>query len=166
MALNILKAKSKVPVLFIAGGISLICFGFFIQIYIANTALDLHFHDTYWVIPHFHLLIFISLFFLLFAAIYYLFPKVFGRYMNRTLGYIHFFMTLAGVFAIFWPMHNQGIAGVPHRYYDYSAWESFKQFSQLNQFICVTVIMVFSGQLLFALNFIISIFTGRRVKDT
>jgi cytochrome c oxidase subunit 1 len=85
--------------------------------------------------------------------------------MNNTLGYIHFFVTLAGAYLIFWPMHYEGFAGMPRRYYDYSAWESFKQFDSLNAFISVVVIIVFFTQLLFVFNFFISIFKGRRVTS-
>lgn len=85
--------------------------------------------------------------------------------MNNTLGYVHFFITLAGAYLIFWPMHYEGIAGMPRRYYDYSAWKSFAQFQDLNAFISIVVVIVFFTQLLFVFNFFVSIFKGRKVTD-
>src|SRR5690606_15499000 len=130
------------------------------------SALDLHLHDTYFVIANFHLVMGVSAFFGMFAGIYHLFPKMFVRYMNNTLGYLHFFATLVGAYLIFWPMHYEGFAGMPRRYYDYSACESFKQFGSLNAFISVVVIIVFFVQLLFVFNFFMSIFKGRKVTST
>jgi cytochrome c oxidase subunit 1 len=83
--------------------------------------------------------------------------------MNNTLGYIHFFITFIGAYLIFWPMHYEGIAGMPRRYYDYSAWQAFKQFNDLNAFISIVVIIVFFAQFVFVFNFFISIFKGCKV---
>ena len=69
--------------------------------------------------------------------------------MNNTLGYVHFFITIAGAYLIFWPMHYEGIAGMPRRYYDYSAWESFKNFQSLNSFISICAAIVFFTQFIF-----------------
>ena len=104
----------------------------------------------------------VSAFFGMFAGLYHWFPKMFGRFMNNTLGYIHFFVTFIGAYLIFWPMHYEGAAGMPRRYYDYTAWESFKQFDDLNAFISVVVIITFFAQLLFVVNFFVSMFRGRR----
>ena len=60
-------------------------------------------------------------------------------------------------------MHYEGIAGMPRRYYDISAWESFKQFQPINGFISIVSIIVFVAQLLFVINFFMSIFRGRKV---
>jgi cytochrome c oxidase subunit 1 len=158
--------KFTVGMLFALGFVSLFISGGLTGIFLGNSALDIHLHDTYFVIAHFHLVMGVSAFFGMFAGIYHWFPKMFGRFMNNTLGYIHFFITLAGAYLIFWPMHYEGFAGMPRRYYDYSAWESFKQFGTLNQFISVVVIIVFFTQLLFVFNFFMSIFKGRRVTST
>lgn len=158
--------RFTVPMMFALGFVSLFISGGLTGIFLGNSALDLHLHDTYFVIAHFHLVMGVSAFFGMFAGIYHWFPKMFGRFMNNTLGYIHFFVTLAGAYLIFWPMHYEGFAGMPRRYYDYSAWESFKQFGTLNQFISTVVIIVFFTQILFVFNFFISIFKGRKVTST
>ena len=108
----------------------------------------------------------VSAFFGMFAGIYHWFPKLYGRYLNGTLGYIHFWITLVGAYCIFWPMHYEGMAGMPRRYYDYSNWESFKQFAELNKFISIVVFIVFATQLLFVFNFFYSIFKGRKLTTT
>jgi cytochrome c oxidase subunit 1 len=99
----------------------------------------------------------------MFAGIYHWYPKMYGRYMNNNLGYIHFWLTMIGAYLIFWPMHYEGLAGMPRRYYDYSNWESFKQFASLNTFISIVAIVTFAVQILFLLNFFYSIFKGRKV---
>ena len=62
----------------------------------------------------------------MFAGIYHWFPKMYGRYLNNTLAYIHFWVTLIGAYLIFWPMHYEGLAGMPRRYLDYSSWDIFQ----------------------------------------
>ena len=71
-------------------------------------SLDLYFHDTYFVVGHFHLIMGVAAIFGMFAGTYYWFPKMFGRMMNETLGKIHFWLTFIGVYAIFTPMHYPG----------------------------------------------------------
>lgn len=151
--------------LFSIGMVSMFISGGLTGIWLGNSALDIHLHDTYFVIAHFHIVMGVSAFFGMFAGIYHWFPKMYGRFMNQTLGYIHFWITLIGAYLIFWPMHYEGLAGMPRRYYDYSQWESFKQFVSLNRMISTVAIIVFAAQLLFVFNFIYSIFKGRKVKD-
>lgn len=86
--------------------------------------------------------------------------------MNKTLGYIHFWITIVCAYLIFWPMHYEGIAGMPRRYYDYSNWESFKMFEGLNTFIGYVVIIVFATQFLFIFNFFYSIYKGRKMTES
>lgn len=155
--------RLNVPMLFSLGFVSLFISGGLTGIFVGNSALDIHLHDTYFVVAHFHLVMGVSSFFGMFAGIYHWFPKMFGRYMNNTLGYIHFFITIVGAYLIFWPMHYEGLAGMPRRYYDYSAWETFKVFQDLNTFISVVTVVTFFAQLLFVFNFFVSIFKGRKV---
>jgi hypothetical protein len=98
----------------------------------------------------------------MFAGVYHWFPKMYSRYLNNTMAYIHFWVTLIGAYLIFWPMHYQGLAGMPRRYYDFSIWESFKHFQDLNKFISVIAMIVFAAQFFFLFNFFYSIFKGRK----
>jgi len=149
--------------LFAIGFVSLFISGGLTGIWLGNAALDIHLHDTYFVIAHFHIVMGVASMFGMFAGVYHWFPKMYGRYMNNSLAYIHFWITIAGAYMIFWPMHYEGLAGMPRRYYDYSIWESFKQFADLNRFISTVAMIVFATQILFLLNFFYSIFKGRKV---
>lgn len=143
--------------LFISGGLT--------GIFLGNSALDIHLHDTYFVVAHFHIVMGVASMFGMFAGIYHWYPKMYGRYMNNTLGFVHFWVTMIGAYLIFWPMHYTGLAGMPRRYYSYDIWESFKQFGTLNQFISVVAILVFLVQFLFLFNFFYSIWKGRKVTQ-
>ena len=150
--------------LFSIGFVSLFISGGLTGIWLGNSTLDIHLHDTYFVVAHFHIVMGVSAFFGMFAGVYHWFPKMFGRYMNSTLGYIHFWVTLAGAYLIFWPMHYQGLAGVPRRYLDFRLWSSFNHFQDLNKMITIVSMVVFATQLMFLFNFFYSIFKGRKVR--
>jgi cytochrome c oxidase subunit 1 len=152
--------------LFAIGFVSLFISGGLTGIWLGNSTIDIHVHDTYFVIAHFHIVMGVSAFFGMFAGVYHWFPKMFGRYLNNTLGYIHFWVTLAGAYLIFWPMHYMGLAGVPRRYMDFSKWTSFNKFDDLNKFISIVTIIVFAVNLMFVFNFFYSIFKGRKVRTT
>ncbi|MBS1947937.1 MAG: cbb3-type cytochrome c oxidase subunit I [Bacteroidetes bacterium] len=149
--------------LFSIGFVSMFISGGLTGIFLGNSTLDIHLHDTYFNIAHFHLVMGVAAFFGMFAGVYHWFPKMYGRYMNNTMGYIHFWVTMIGAYLIFWPMHYEGLAGMPRRYMDYSNWVSFRQFEDLNRFISTVAIVVFAVQLMFVFNFFYSIFKGRRV---
>ncbi|MGB4773514.1 MAG: cbb3-type cytochrome c oxidase subunit I [Chitinophagaceae bacterium] len=150
--------------LYAIGFVSLFISGGLTGIFLGNSTLDLHLHDTYFVVAHFHIVMGVASFFGMFAGLNHWFPKMYGRYLNNTMAYIHFWITFVGAYLIFWPMHYQGFAGMPRRYYDYSNWESFKQFVELNRFISTVAMIVFAAQLLLVFNFFYSIFKGRRLK--
>jgi cytochrome c oxidase subunit I len=149
--------------LFSIGFVSTFISGGLTGIWLGNSSIDIHLHDTMFVIAHFHIVMGVSAFFGMFAGIYHWFPKMYGRFMNNTIGYIHFWVTMIGAYLIFWPMHYEGMAGMPRRYYDVSGWASFKQFGGLNEFITIVVILVFAVQLMFVFNFFYSIFKGRKM---
>jgi len=151
--------------LFAIGFVSLFISGGLTGIWLGNSALDLHLHDTYFVIAHFHLVMGVASMFGMFAGVYHWYPKMFGRFMNNTLAYIHFWISMVGAYFIFWPMHYEGLAGMPRRYYDFSNWESFKMFGGLNEFISISAIVVFAAQFLFIFNFFYSMYKGRKVTE-
>src|SRR3954470_14042921 len=149
--------------LYAIGFVSMFISGGLTGIFLGNSSLDIHLHDTYFVIAHFHIVMGVSAMFGMFAGVYHWYPKMYGRYMNNTLAYIHFWITLMGAYLIFWPMHYEGLAGMPRRYYDYTPWVSFDHFDGLNRAISTVAIIVFSVQLLFLFNFFYSIWKGRKV---
>ena len=151
--------------LFAIGFVSLFISGGLTGIFLGNSTLDIHLHDTYFVVAHFHIVMGVASMFGMFAGVYHWYPKMYGRYMNNTLAYIHFWISLVGAYLIFWPMHYQGLAGTPRRYTDWSNWESFKQFGDMNRFISTVAMIVFVVQLFFLFNFFYSIWKGRKVTS-
>lgn len=151
--------------LFAIGFVSMFISGGLTGIFLGNSAIDIQMHDTYFVVAHFHIVMGIAAFFGMFAGVYHWFPKMFGRFMNETIGRIHFWGTMIGAYAIFWPMHYIGMAGVPRRYYSFDTFESFNHFGPMNEFITVAAIVVFGVQLLFVINFFYSIFRGKEMTE-
>ena len=150
--------------LFAIGFVSLFISGGLTGLFLGNSTIDIHLHDTKFVVAHFHIVMGVASMFGMHAGIYHWFPKMFGRYLNNTLGYIHFWVTIIGAYLIFWPMHYEGLAGVPRRYLDLRDWHSFNKFDDLNKMITVVSIIVFAAQLMFVFNFFYSIFKGRKVR--
>lgn len=147
---------------FITGGVT--------GIILADSALDIMLHDTYFVVAHFHIVMGMSAVFGMFAGVYHWFPKMFGRMLNTRLGYAHFWVTLVGAYGVFFPMHFVGLAGAPRRYYDYSSYSefdnnSFELMVDLNQIITVFAILAALGQLIFLFNFFYSIFRGPKAPQ-
>ncbi len=151
--------------LFAIGLVSFFVSGGLTGIILGNSALDIQLHDTYFVVAHFHLVMGSAAFFGMIAGVYHWFPKMFGRMMNNTLGYIHFWATFAGVYLIFFPMHYIGIAGFPRRYYQWSKFETFNTYTDLNAFISIAAIVTFLAQFIFIYNFVYSIFKGKKATS-
>ncbi|NJN77597.1 MAG: cytochrome c oxidase subunit I [Saprospiraceae bacterium] len=151
--------------LYAIGFVSMFISGGLTGIFLGNSAIDIQMHDTYFVVAHFHIVMGVAAFFGMFAGIYHWFPRMFGRYMNETLGKIHFWGTLIGAYAVFWPMHYLGLAGVPRRYYSFASFDFAGQFGMMNKFITIAAILTFAFQLLFIVNFFYSIYRGRRQTE-
>ncbi len=137
---------------FISGGVTGLILG--------DSALDINVHDTYFVVGHFHIVMGLSAVFGMYAGVYHWFPKMFGKMMNNTIGYFHFWITIVATYGIFFPMHFLGLAGVPRRYYTNSEFPLFDNMIDINEFITWCAIIAAFGQLLFAFNFLYSIFRG------
>jgi cytochrome c oxidase subunit 1 len=147
---------------FITGGVT--------GIILADSALDIAIHDTYFVVAHFHIVMGMSAVLGMFAGVYHWFPKMYGKMMNTRLGYAHFWITIIGAYGVFFPMHFVGLAGAPRRYYDYSVYESFDgstldMMMDLNVIITIFAITAAFGQLLFLFNFFYSIFRGPKAPQ-
>jgi cytochrome c oxidase subunit 1 len=149
--------------LFGIGFVSMFISGGLTGIFLGNSAIDIQMHDTYFVVAHFHIVMGVAAFFGMFAGIYHWFPKMYGRFMSDTLGKVHFWGTMIGAYAVFWPMHYIGMAGVPRRYYRFDTFGSFSHFTELNQFITIAAIVTFGFQLLFVINFFYSIWYGKKM---
>jgi len=139
---------------FISGGLT--------GIFLGNSAIDIQLHDTYFVVAHFHLVMGSASFFGMLAGVYHWFPKMFGRMMDSKLGYIHFWLTFAGVYLVFFPLHYIGIAGFPRRYYSFTNFDAFNMFTDLNSLVSIAAIVTFCAQFIFLFNFFYSMFRGKK----
>ena len=140
---------------FVTGGLTGIILG--------DSALDINVHDTYFVVAHFHIVMGASAIFGMFAGVYHWFPKMFeGKMMNKNLGYVHFWITAIGSYGIFFPMHFVGMAGVPRRYYENTAFPMFDELTNVQVLMTVFALITAGVQLVFAFNFIRSIFYGKK----
>ena len=151
--------------LFAIGFVSLFISGGLTGLFLGNSTVDIELTKTYFVVAHFHIVMGVAAFFGLFAGVYHWYPKMFGRYMNNTLGYIHFFVTFIGSYLIFWPMHYQGMAGLPRWYYTHSSYETFGHMGELSKFISTVAVIVFLMQVFFIINFFYSMYKGRKVTE-
>jgi len=143
---------------FITGGIT--------GIILADSALDIAVHDTYFVVAHFHVVMGLSAIFGMFAGVYHWFPKMYGRMMNSKLGMVHFWLTLVSAYGVFFPMHFVGIGGAPRRYYDYTVYTGFDEnqygmIMDLNVIISVFAIIGGLAQIIFIFNFFYSARRGQ-----
>ena len=150
--------------LFAIGFVSLFISGGLTGIFLGNSTIDIQMHDTYFVVAHFHIVMGVAAFFGMFAGIYHWYPKMFGTFMNEKLGKLHFWGTMIGSYAVFWPMHYIGIAGVPRRYYSFDNFDAFRHFDTLNAFITIAAVVVFALQVLFVVNFFYSIWKGKKME--
>lgn len=156
--------RLNTQMLYSIGFVSVFISGGLTGIFVGNSVIDIQMHDTYFVIAHFHLVMGVGAIFGMFAGVYHWYPKMFGRFMNETLGKVHFWGTLICSYAIFWPMHYLGMAGVPRRYYSFDSFDAFKHFTDLNKFVSMFAIIAFFLQLMFIINFFYSMRYGRKMK--
>jgi cytochrome c oxidase subunit I len=139
---------------FITGGLTGIILG--------DSALDINVHDTYFVVGHFHIVMGLSAIFGMFAGVYHWFPKMYGRMMNKKLGYAHFWLTIVAAYGTFFPMHYLGLAGLPRRYYSNSAFPMFDNLTDINEIVTICALIGAASQFLFLFNFFFSIFRGEK----
>lgn len=148
--------------LFSIGLVSTFVTGGLTGIILADSALDVNVHDTYFVVAHFHIVMGMSAIFGMLAGIYHWYPKMFGRMMNNKLGFVHFWITIVCGYGVFFPMHFVGIAGAPRRYYESSNFDFLNGVMDLQPLISTFAIVGAIGQLFFLFNFFYSIFYGQK----
>jgi cytochrome c oxidase subunit 1 len=154
------RIRFTTPLLFSIGFVSLFITGGLTGPILAQPALDMYLHDTYFVVAHFHLIMAMAGLFAVFAATHFWFPKMFGRMMNERLGKLHFWITFVGAYAIFLPMHLLGAAGHPRRYSELTGAQYIMALAPLQKFITVAAIITICGQVVFIVNFFWSMFRG------
>ncbi|MDZ4814658.1 MAG: cbb3-type cytochrome c oxidase subunit I [Verrucomicrobiota bacterium] len=129
-------------------------------------ASDIHLHDTYYVIAHFHYVVAPGTIFAMFAGIYYWYPKATGRMLNEKLGHLHFWGSLITLNGIFFPMFIQGMAGVSRRLFDGGTqYLHAEPVLHWNEFISISAWGLGIFQIPFIINFFWSIWKGRPVAN-
>ncbi len=149
----------NVPMLFAIGFIFTFIHGGITGLFLGNVAVDVPLSDTYFVVGHFHMVMGVSPFLVVFGGLYHWYPKLTGRMMNVTLGKIHFWLTFLGTYAIYLPMHYIGILGVPRRYYANGVTDFIPEsVATINSSITIAALIVGSAQFIFIYNLIASLF--------
>jgi cytochrome c oxidase subunit 1 len=154
------------PMLFALAFLPMFAIGGLTGLPLGLAASDVHLHDTYYVIGHFHYVVAPGTIFALFAGIYYWYPKVTGRKMSEILGHIHFWPSLLFINCIFMPMFVQGLAGVSRRLYDGGVTYAHSEpVLSLNKMMTMAAFGLAIAQLPFIINFFGSLFFGKKVGD-
>jgi len=158
--------RFNTPMLFALAFLPMFGIGGLTGLPLGLAAPDIHLHDTYYVIGHFHYIVAPGTIFGLFAGIYFWYPKVTGRHMNELLGKIHFWPSLICMNIIFLPMLVQGLMGVSRRLYDGGVgYMHGQEVSQLNALISWGAWILALAQISFIINFIGSLFWGKKVQS-
>jgi len=144
---------------FLVGGVT--------GIWLGSSGTDIYLHDTYFVLAHFHYTFVPIAIIATFAAVYYWFPKMFGRMMNDTWGKIHFWGTIIGFNGIFIPLFILGSAGQHRRIYNYEHFQDLasSNYQDMRVFATSSLILMLAFQLVFIINFIVSLKRGKKVGN-
>lgn len=157
--------RFNTPMLFALAFLPMFAIGGLTGLPLGLTTSDIHLHDTWYVIGHFHYVVAPGTIFGLFAGIYYWFPKARGRMMSEGLGKIHFFLSFIGMNMIFFPMLVQGLAGLSRRLYDQTIYMHGKAVQPISVFIMYGVYILLFAQLFFIINFFWSLWKGKKVES-
>jgi len=151
-----------VPMLHAVSFVAMFVIGGLSGVFMAASPVDIYIHDTYFIVAHLHYVLFGGSLFAIFASITYWYPKMFGRLMSPRWGKVHFWLTFVFYNLVFFPMHQLGLHGHMRRLYDPTQYEFLKPLQPLNTFISISAFLLFASQLIFAVNFIASWFTGAK----
>ena len=157
--------KFTTPMLNALAFVSMFVIGGLSGVFMASTAVDVHIHDTYFIVAHIHYVLFGGSTFGIFAGLYFWYPKMFGRMMDETLGKIHFWLSFIAFNCVFFPMHILGIRGFPRRIAGYMNYESFADLQPMNVFITISAFVLGLAQIPFIINFIGSWIWGKRASQ-
>jgi len=157
--------RFTVPMLFALAFLPMFAIGGLTGLPLGLPVSDIHLHDTYYVIGHFHYVVAPGTLFGIFAGIYYWYPKVTGRMMNETLGKLHFAISFIGINGVFMPMFFVGLNGMLRRGYD----PTYYYYNEANQILVkimtISALLLMVGQIPFIINFFKSIRGGKKVSE-
>jgi cytochrome c oxidase subunit 1 len=157
------RLQFTTPMLFAISFVSMFIIGGLSGIFMAATPVDIFIHDTYYIVAHFHYVLFSGTAMGVFGAIYFWFPKMFGRMMNEFWGKIHFLLTFLFLNGVFYPMHILGVVGFPRRLADPYHYDTFAHLLPMNQFISWSAFLLVGSQIIFVVNFFYSMFYGPKI---
>ena len=152
------RLRFQTPMLFCIGFLFMFLIGGITGPFLASPAIDYAVTDTYYVVAHFHYVLFGGSVFAAFAGFYFWMPKMTGRLLSERLGKWHFWLMLIGMNLTFFPMHQLGLDGMPRRVADYPADAGW---TALNQLITVGSVIIAISILIFAANVVVSVFLRR-----
>ena len=144
--------RFTVPMLNSIAFVSMFVIGGLSGIYMANTPVDIYIHDTYYIVAHIHYVVFGGSVFAIFGAIFFWFPKMFGRHMNETLGKIHFWISFVAFNCTFFPMHILGVGGHMRRIANPMQYEYLQPLQGMNIFITMGAFTLGFAQILLLVN--------------
>ncbi|HVV16212.1 MAG TPA: cbb3-type cytochrome c oxidase subunit I [Polyangia bacterium] len=153
--------RFNTPMLFCLGMVFTFGIGGLTGLYLADVVADMYLHDTYFVVGHFHLIMAAALLLSLFAAVYFWYPKMFGRMLSERLGKLHFWLTFLPLNSVFIGQLILGVKGMQRRLYDPSVYEAWRPLAGLNRGISHAAYLLGAAQLLFVWNFFMSLWRGR-----
>jgi cytochrome c oxidase subunit 1 len=160
------KLQLNTAMLFAIGFISLFLAGGLSGIFLARQDLAAAAASDDFITGHFHLVMGVAATFAILGALFFWFPKMFGRYLNETMGKLHFWLTFAGVYCVFMPMHWLGLIAHSRISADSPLARVPAAGSSIRTFITIAALVTVVAQLLFLINFLWSLFRGRRVNDS
>jgi cytochrome c oxidase subunit 1 len=154
------KLRLQTPMLFVLGAIVMFLFAGITGVILASAPFDLHVNNTYFVVGHFHYVVFGTITMAIYAGIYFWFPKMTGRMYNENWGKIHFYLTFIGANLNFFPMHPIGLQGMLRRVSSYDP-----QFTSWNVIASLGAFLLGMSTLPFIANIITSLFLGKKVGE-
>lgn len=157
--------RFTVPMLFATAFLPMFAIGGLTGLPLGLTASDIHLHDTYYVIGHFHYVVAPGTLFALMAGVYHWYPKITGRHMSYGLGKLHFWLSLIAINGIFFPMFFMGMAGVSRRLYDQSVYMHGKATQPLNVVMSLSAFALAIAQIPFIYNMLVSWKKGKPVEN-
>ena len=143
------KITFNTPMLWAVGMIAVFVLGGVSGVYLGSVPIDIQANQTYFIVAHFHYVLFGGSMFTIFCGIYYWYPKMTGRMYNEALGKLHFWLTFVAFNAAFFPMHYVGLQGMPRRVADYAG-----RFGALNEFISIAAFGLGASTIVFLYNMI------------
>ncbi|WP_311477902.1 cytochrome c oxidase subunit I [uncultured Gulosibacter sp.] len=150
----------ETPMLFSLGFLVSFVFGGLTGVILASPMLDFHVSDTYFVVAHFHYVIFGTVVFAMFAGFYFWWPKFTGKMLNERLGKIHFWILFVGFHTTFLIQHWLGVMGMPRRYFTYQA---EAHFTWMNQVSSIGAIILAVSMIPFFINVYLTHRNGKKV---